>query len=468
MAATRLIAMHKNKGKTILQCLKDRTDYAMNGEKTNSKELVSSYACLPETVEQEFYDSKEKYLEKTGRVIQGDIIAYQIRQSFKPGEVTPEEANRLGYETAMRWTKGNNAFIVATHIDKAHIHNHIIYNSTNLSCDRKFRNFLFCGIALQKVSDLVCLEHGLSVIEPKKPSERSKRTVYPKEVSYRDKIRESINACMEQKPKDMEELLHLLEEMEYEIKRGKNSAIKSKGQKRYIRFRSLGAGYREEDLEKVFSGVGTFGSDSGTVSIEIGEPKLDMLLDIQKMISRGKGPGYERWAKVHNVKQMAATLLFLQEHNLRDYDALAQKAAEASEKFGEITARQKALESRLVEIAGLKKHIINYSKTRDVYTEYRKSGYSKKFFEEHREAIILHKAAKEAFSKIEGPIPKIRDLNEEYGRVLAEKKQTYAEYRKLRQEMKDYQTAKFNVDRFLKKEEAEREELQKKKENKIL
>ena len=193
-----------------------------------------------------------------------------------------------------------------------------------------------------------------------------------------------------------------------------------------------------------------------------------MLLDIQKMIAKGKGPGYERWAKVHNVKQMAATLLFLQEHNLRDYDALSQKAAEASEKFGEITARQKALEGRLVEIASLKKHILNYSKTRDIYTEYRRNGYSKKFFEEHREAITLHKAAKEAFSKIEGPIPKIRDLNEEYGRVLAEKKQTYTEYRKLRQEMKDYQTAKFNVDRFLKKEEAEREELQKKKENKIL
>ncbi len=126
------------------------------------------------------------------------------------------------------------------------------------------------------------------------------------------------------------------------------------------------------------------------------------------------------------------------------------------------------MESRLVEIAGLKKHIINYSKTRDIYSEYRKSGYSKKYFENHREAITLHKAAKEAFSKIEGPIPKIRDLNEEYGRTLAEKKQTYAEYRKLRQEMKDYQTAKYNVDQFLKREEAEREEQQKKKENKVL
>ena len=199
----------------------------------------------------------------------------------------------------------------------------------------------------------------------------------------------------------MDELLQLLEELDYDIKRGKHASIKSKEQKKYIRFRSLGAGYREEDLEKVFAGERKFGSDSETISKESGEPKLDMLLDIQKMIAKGKGPGYERWAKVHNVKQMAATLLFLQEHNLRDYDALAQKAAEASEKFGEITVRQKELESRLVEIAGLKKHIINYSKTRDVYTEYRKSGYSKKFFEEHREAIILHKAAKEAFSKIE-------------------------------------------------------------------
>ncbi|MBR4579708.1 MAG: hypothetical protein IKO32_00555 [Lachnospiraceae bacterium] len=160
--------------------------------------------------------------------------------------------------------------------------------------------------------------------------------------------------------------------------------------------------------------------------------------------------------------------MFLQEHNLRDYDALSQKTTEASEKFGEISSKQKELEARLVEIATLKKHIINYSKTRDIYAEYRKSGYSKKFFEEHREAITLHKAAKEIFSKIEGPIPKIKDLNEEYGRVLSEKEKTYAEYRKLREEMKDYQTAKYNVDQFIKKEEAEKAEHQKKKENNVL
>ena len=239
MAATRLIAMHQNKGKSILQCLKDRTDYAKNEEKTNGGELVSSYECDPEKVEEDFALSKREYFQNTGRIIQGDILAYQIRQSFKPGEVTPEEANQIGYETAMRWTKGKNAFIVATHIDKAHVHNHIIYNSTNLSCDRKFRDFFLCGVALQRVSDLVCLEHGLSVIKPKKPSERTKRGLYDREPSYREKIRESIDLCMEQKPKDMEELLRLLEEMGYEIKRGKHNALKSSEQQKFLIFKSL-------------------------------------------------------------------------------------------------------------------------------------------------------------------------------------------------------------------------------------
>ena len=462
MAATRLIAMHMNKGKSIQQCLKDRTDYAQNGEKTNGGELVSSYECDPKIVEEQFAVAKREYLQKTGRHYAGDIIAYQIRQSFKPGEVTPEEANRIGYETAMRWTKGRHSFIVATHVDKAHIHNHIIYNSTDLDCERKFRNFFFSGVALQKVSDMVCLENGLSVIEPRKPSERARRTEYPDRKSFREEIREAIDACMEQKPKDMDELLKLLEEMGYEIKRGKYISVKGGDQKKFLRFRSLGAGYREEDLERVFSGETKHTANpkqekNVESEFEKSEQKIDMLLDIQAMIAKGKGPGYERWAKVHNIKQMAQTLLFLEEHDLRDYDKLAEKAQEASARFGEITKRQKELEARLVEIAALKKHIINYSKTREIYAQYRKSGYSKKFFEEHREEITLHKAAKEAFSQIEGPITKIKQLNEEYERVLREKKQTYAEYRQARQEMKDVQIAKYNVDQFLKKEEEERQ-----------
>ncbi len=376
--------------------------------------------------------------------------------------MTPEEANKIGYETAMRWTKGEHAFIVATHVDKAHIHNHIIYNSTALSCDRKFKNFFFSGIALQRLSDLVCLEHGLSVIEPVKPGERAKRTDYPDRRSFREDIRDAIDTCLEQKPKDMDELLGLLLEMGYESKRGKYVSVKGKGQKKFLRFRSLGAGYRDEDLERIFSGETV---QKTVPNSEETEPKLDMLLDIQKMIAKGKGPGYERWAKVHNIKQMAQTLLFLEGHNLRDYDELAAKARDVTAVFGEISERQKALEARLAEITELKKHIINYSKTKEIYTQYRQSGYSKKFFEEHREEITLHKAAKDAFSKINGKIPTIRELNQEYEQVLREKKKTYAEYRKARQEAKDYQTAKYNVDQFLKKEEQEKQaEKPKKKE----
>lgn len=454
MAATRLIAMHLNKGRSIGQCIKDRTDYAQNPEKTDGGQLVSSYECDPKLVEEQFAIAKREYLQKTGRRYQGDVIAYQIRQAFKPGEITPEEANRIGYETAMRWTKGRHAFIVATHIDREHIHNHIIYNSTNLSCNRKYRDFIRSGKALQKVSDQVCLENGLSVIRPKWYSERTKRTEYPERPSLRDEIRQAIDVCLNKKPKDMDEFLKLLEMMSYEIKRGKYISVRGGEQKKFVRFRSLGEGYTEQDIENLLSGK------SGQ--------KIDMLVDIQAIIAKGKGLGYERWAKVHNIKQIAQTLLFLEEHGIRDYEELAEKAKSATDAFSAITERQKTLEARLNEISELKKHIINYSKTKDVYVEYRKHGYSKQFFEEHREEITLHKAAKEAFSKIDGKIPKIKELNEEYAQVLAEKKKTYAEYRQAKQEMKEYQTAKYNIEQFLNKEEQDRQAEKQKTEEKTI
>lgn len=158
MAATRLIALHQNKGKTIAQSLGDRTDYAKNPEKG---ELVTAYQCDPFTVDEDFMLSKRKYEQSVGRQQKGNVIAYQIRQSFKPGEITPEKANQVGQELAMRFTKGKHAFIVATHTDKAHIHNHIVFNSTAIDGSRKFKNFWFSGLALQKLSDLICLENGL-------------------------------------------------------------------------------------------------------------------------------------------------------------------------------------------------------------------------------------------------------------------------------------------------------------------
>ena len=194
MAATRLIPLHVNKGKTVARCLADRVDYSQNPEKTEDGKYISSYGCNPETADDEFLLSKRQYVQITGRESKKDVIAYQIRQSFKPGEVTPEEANQIGHELAMRFTKGVHAFIVATHTDQKHIHNHIIFNSTTLDCTCKFRDFYFSGIALRRISDLICLEHGLSVIKPKAYRDREKYQDTRFTKSKRKQIREAIES----------------------------------------------------------------------------------------------------------------------------------------------------------------------------------------------------------------------------------------------------------------------------------
>ena len=253
MAATRLIALHVNKGKTVAQCLNERLDHSQNPIKTEKGELISSYACDPETAAMEFLLSKRQYQQVTGQEYKGNIIAYQIRQSFKPGEITPEEANRLGYELAMRFTKGKHAFTVSTHTDRAHIHNHIIFNSTTLDCSRKFKNFFFSEIALQRLSDIVCFEHGYSIIERKPYADRTKRTEYPKRHTVRNEIRSVLDDLIRRKPKDWVDFLRLLTEEDYEIKRGKDIAIKGCAQKRYVRLRSLGEDYTDEALKEKIS-----------------------------------------------------------------------------------------------------------------------------------------------------------------------------------------------------------------------
>lgn len=453
MAATKLIAMHQNKGRSVMQCLKDRTDYAMNGEKTEDGKYISSYQCNPELVDLEFAQAKKEYLHKTWRQPKGDVIAYQIRQSFKPGEITPEEANQVGYETGMRFTKGKHAFIVATHVDRAHIHNHIIFNSTNLDCDRKFRDFWFSGIALQRLSDIICLEHGLSVIQKVKPSERQKRTKYPDRVSMRDIIREDILKCLDQKPTDFEEMLKFLQTEGYKIKRGKHIAICGKEQKRFIRFRSLGEDFTEDNLIKVIAGEKKPPERNekfpAKTELKPEKRKFDLVVDIQEKMAQGKNGGYVRWAKKYNVKQFAESILFLQQHDIHDKQTLDTLVAESSARYHDLMKTIKDAEEKMETNKAIKMHIINYSKTRETYIAYRKSGYSKKFLEAHRDEITLHRAAKEAFSKLpEGKIPKVKDLNEEFTRLLSEKKAAYNEYKKIKKEMRDYQIAKQNVESF--------------------
>ena len=407
MAATRLIALHKNKGKSVAACLKSRTDYAQNPDKTEQGQLVSSYKCSPLTVDEEFMLTKRQYDLVNGRRQKSDVIAYQIRQSFRPGEITAEEANKVGYELAMRFTKGKHAFVVATHTDRQHIHNHVIFNSTALDGSRKFRDFFFSALAVQRLNDLICLEHQLSVIEKKPYRERQKR---------------------------------------YEVKRGKYTAVKGKGQKRFIRFRTLGTVYGEDEIKAVLEGK------TEHKPYQKKPPKeqpFQLLVDIQGKMAEGKSVGYKKWATKFNLKEMSKTLLFLQEQKISSADELRERAAAATEHYHAMGDSIKAAETRLAEIAVLKTHIINYAKTRPAYDAYRKSGYSKKFLEAHREEITLHKAAKAAFDEAGmKKLPKVKELDAEYAELLIKKKAAYPDYRKARDEMQELMKAQKNVELF--------------------
>ena len=454
LAATRLIALHKNKGKSVAACLKSRTDYVQNPDKTEHGELISSYECNPLTVDEEFMLSKRQYELVTGRRQKSDVIAYQIRQSFRPGEITAEEANKVGYELAMRFTKGKHAFVVATHTDRQHIHNHAIFNSTALDGSRKFRDFFFSALAVQRLSDLICLEHQLSVIEIKPYRERQKRTLYPPKESNRDRLCGVIDTVLAEKPKDYEDFLQGLEQQGYEVKRGKYTSVKGARQKRFIRFRTLGAGYSEEELKAVISGEAEHHPRQKQKRI-VPEQKFQMLVDIQAKLAEGKSMGYARWAKRYNLKEMSKTLIFLQEHKIGSIKEMQERVDAATARYHELGDSIKASENRLAEIAVLKAHITNYAKTRPVYDAYRKTGYSKRLLETHRTEITLHKAAKAAFDEANlKKLPKVKELDAEYSKLLTEKKVRYPDYRKAKEEMQELLRAKRNVEMFFAEEKS--------------
>ena len=465
MAATRLIPLHVNKGKTIAQSLGNRTDYAKNPEKTKKGELVTGYQCDPMTVDEEFMLSKRQYEQITGRRQKHEVIAYQIRQSFKPGEITPEEANRLGHELALRFTKGKYAFIVATHTDRAHVHNHIVFNSTSIDATRKFKNFWLSSFALQRVSDLICLENGLSVIAPKPYKERTKRTEYPRRVKNRDVLCEDIDLILQKKLESFDTFLHELQQLNYEIKYGKHISVRGKEQTRFIRLSSLEDGYTEDDLRAHFLGQREHKTAAKQRARANARP-FNLVIDIQSKL-QSKGVGYQRWASVYNLKQMSKTLLFLRDHKIESMEQLDQMVMQQVAKRDALLTSIQQSEKRLAEIGTLKKHIINYSKTRSTYEEYRKAGYSKKFLETHREEITLHKAAKAAFDELGvKKLPKVKELSIEYAEVLTAKKQAYAEYRQVKNEAQELLIAQRNIASLYDAERKE-EEQKRLKENQI-
>lgn len=463
MAISKILPRKTMQNRTRQQSMTDRLDYDRKPEKTEDGGLVMSYMCSPETAAQEFEISKRLYHQITGRnqPVHRDVIMYRVIQSFKPGEISPEDANRLGYELAMKFTGGQHQFVVSTHVDKAHIHTHIEFNSTNLNCDGKFVNVKDSYLVLRRLNDELCKAHGLSIIENPKPSTKQQKQKEMAAAKYGTSHKAQLRQTIDQVLSDCQGYEDFLAKMRaegYEVKEGKLLSFRAPGWDRFTRSNKLGADYTREALRER-SNTRRGRSAEAKKPVPHAGRKVNMLIDIQAKLAAGKGAGYERWAKVFNLKEAAKTLNFLIENDLTDYDQLTARAKQAGDRFDEVSRRIKQLEARMGEVAQLKTHIINYSKTREVYAAYKKSRHKKEFLAEHGAEIAQHEAAKKAFDALGGkPIPKVAQLSQEYAALLADKQEQYAEYKALRQDMIDYRTMKQNVDKILGVEPVEPEQ----------
>ena len=488
MATARLIAIHINKGKSIAQTLSLRTDYAQNPDKTvnitapnipppieniitdnttyaanpdktHDGELVRGYECDPRTVDEEFLLTKKEYEYLTSRD-QGDknVLAYHIRQSFKPGEITPELALEIGYELGLRFTKGRHAFIVATHTDKAHIHNHIVFNSTALCCTKKFKDFWRSGLALQKVSDILCLENSLSVIENPAPSKGRNyhKWLGNKEPSWQEKLRQKIDEVLPHCT-SFENFLAAMRAAGYKVdERRKHITLMAEGQKKPTRLNTLKGEHTEEAIrrrieEYTAARNSTKPADStGIAPVATATIKVNWLIDIQAKIQAGKGAGYEHWAHLFNIKEMSKTLLYLKEQDIDSYDKLVEKSADVSAKFSTVTTEIKTIESRQQDIAELQRQIGTYGKTRDTYNAYKRSGFDAEFYEKNRSAIALHETARKHFDSLGvNKLPKISELKQEYAALQMQKKKLYVSYHALKDSSRELLVAKHNAQKIL-------------------
>ena len=446
MATTRIISMHINKGKTIAQCLKARVDYVKNPDKTEQGELISSYACAPETADQEFLLCRNAYIANTGRHIRNEVIAYQVRQSFKPGEVTPEEANKIGYELASELLGGEFAFIVATHVDKRHVHNHLVFCAYSLDCTHKFKDVLRSGAVVAELSDKLCKEHRLSVIE----HPQGKTVSYDKwladqaNLSQRGMLRMIIDCALKLQPDGFDALMQLLEEVGCRIKRGAHVSVKLPDGKRFIRLDSLGDEYTEDALQRTLSGEHVH--IPHVPRSHYTRPQIAMLIDIETKMREGKGCGYQVWAERHNIEAISKSVIYLKEHDIDSYDELMNRISSATQRRNEISTRMRSTQSHMKELGVQKTAILNYRRTKEIYTQYQESGWSQDFYLAHKEEIDKHKSAQEVYAKADGKLPTLAGISAEYTKFLEQKRADSALLDEVKAELTDLYHIKKNLD----------------------
>ena len=447
MATTTILTIHINKGKTPKQCVAAQLNYIMNPTKTNGGALISSHACMPETAVNEFMLYRQEYFENTGREIENEVLVYHVRQAFKPEEITPEEANEIGKELASRMTDDQFAYVVATHIDKHHIHNHIIICSTDLEGQHKYRDVKQSAKDLAQISDSLCREHSLSVIQ----NPRDKTVTYDKwqgnqrRFTHRDELRMIIDAALRMQPDGFDALMQLLEDAGCRIKRGAQISIKPPEGKRYIRLDTLGSEYDETSLRR------TLAHDHVHIPKiprgDFTESQVKRLIDIEAKLRDGrKGRGYIVWAERNNIDAKAQSIIFLKEHNIGSIEELDDQISALKSERNVLHAAIRQKQNRMKEINQLRQAIRNYRRTKDVYAQYKASGWSPKFYNEHRTEIEDHKKAQAVYSSVEGKMPTLKELSAEYEALKSEKEADDAALEGLKQKLTTLNHIKYNFD----------------------
>ena len=436
--------MAVTKIKPVKSTLSKALDYIQNPDKTDGKMLVSSFGCSYETADIEFEYTLSQALGK------GNNLAFHLIQSFEPGEVDYETAHKIGKQLADAVTKGQHEYVLTTHIDKGHVHNHIIFCAANFVDHRKYNSNKRSYYGIRNMSDKLCRENGLSVVVPGKGSKGKSYAEYQAEktgTSWKGKLKTAIDALIPQ-VSSFEELLQRLQAAGYEVKPGKYISCRAPGQERFTRLKTLGADYTVEALKERIEGRRTRAAKAPRA-----DRSVSLLIDIQNSIKAAQSRGYEQWAKIHNLKQAAKTMNFLTEHKIEQYADLTAKIAEIQSESEQAADALKSAEKRLADMAVLIKNVSTYQKTKPAYDAYRKAKNKEKYRSGQERAIILHEAAAKSL-KAAGvtKLPNLAALQAEYETLQAQKEALYADYGKLKKQVREYDVIKQNIDSILQAE----------------
>lgn len=419
--------------------------YILNPEKTDEKLLVSSYGCASETAAREFEWTRKIAEQKGMNPVR--IIARHVIQSFEIGEVTPELAHEIGKQFADEILGGKYEYVLTTHIDKDHVHNHLIFNAVDFVDYHAYKSYKRIYYDMREVSDRLCKENGLSVIPPSqnKGMGYKEYTEAKRGTSWKQKLKQTIDRLVIT-AKDYDDFLRLMQEAGYEIKTGKYISFRAEGQERFTRSKTIGENYTEERIKERIAGRTPRRNRRQTV------PKgISLIGDIQERIRLIDSKGYEYKAKLTILKEAARTLNYLTENNLLQYAGLEKKVEDVHSSYDRTGKELKVVEARLREVQPLIKNISNYQRLKPVYDAFQKAKDKPSFKAKHEAELVIFEAARSTLLAMQGDekLPSLKTLQAEQQRLLDEQQRLYDERAKLKKEVKQIETIKSNVDTFL-------------------